>query len=408
MLFRNYDVERDKETAHRIWREIGWLEKGQEEGMDYCVNAGRALVAEINGEAEALVLTAPGTIRYLEEDLTLGAVTGVTVSRLARKQGVAGRLTAKAIAQDAEEGALVSGLSMFEQGYYNQLGFGTGVYENRLSFDPALLTVQVKARIPRRLTKDDWEIMHSACLNRMRGHGSCNLLPSDLARAEIGFSSDTFGLGYFDGENGELTHFIWCKEKGESGPYVVYLARYQTHTQFLELMALLKNLGDQVRLISLREPPNIQLQDLIRQPFKHRQVSKKSEFESGSWSNAYWQLRMNDIPGCLAKTHLEGKSLRFQLHLTDPIETLLDSEQSWRGTSGDYIVTLGEESSATLGADASLPELTATTNAFSRMWLGVRPATGLAATDHLSGSPELLAQLDKSLRLPTPRFDWDY
>ena len=44
------------------------------------------------------------------------------------------------------------------------------------------------------------------------------------------------------------------------------------------------------------------------------------------------------------------------------------------------------------------PTLTATVNAFTRLWLGVRPATGLAVTDDLSGPPELLQQLDQLAR----------
>ena len=43
---------------------------------------------------------------------------------------------------------------------------------------------------------------------------------------------------------------------------------YQTGEQFLELMALLRSLGDQVRLVRMNEPPGIQLQDLMIQPFK--------------------------------------------------------------------------------------------------------------------------------------------
>ena len=43
-----------------------------------------------------------------------------------------------------------------------------------------------------------------------------------------------------------------------------------------------------------------------------------------------------------------------------------------------------------------------------RIWLGVRPATGLAWTDELSGSQGLLAQLDTVLRLPIPQTDWDF
>jgi hypothetical protein len=35
-------------------------------------------------------------------------------------------------------------------------------------------------------------------------------------------------------------------------------------------------------------------------------------------------------------------------------------------------------------------------------------AIGLAVTDELSGPPELLRQLDRTLRLPQPRPDWDF
>jgi len=38
----------------------------------------------------------------------------------------------------------------------------------------------------------------------------------------------------------------------------------------------------------------------------------------------------------------------------------------------------------------------------------VRPATGLAVTDALSGPPELLAALDETLRLPAPVTDWAF
>jgi NAD(P)-dependent dehydrogenase (short-subunit alcohol dehydrogenase family) len=46
--------------------------------------------------------------------------------------------------------------------------------------------------------------------------------------------------------------------------------------------------------------------------------------------------------------------------------------------------------------------------AFSRLWLGVRSATSLSWTDEFSGSPDLLAQLDHILCLPSPASDWDY
>lgn len=172
MSYRTYDPERDKEAVHRIWMETGWLEKGKEEIMDTMVSAGRAIVADINGEPECLVITAPGTLRHLSEDLTMCAVTGVTTSRVARKQGFAKRLAAQAVALDAAEGAMVANLGMFEQGYYNQIGFGTIGYEHVFTFDPAALSVRHKARTPRRLTMDDVEIIHAARLAPAPARGS--------------------------------------------------------------------------------------------------------------------------------------------------------------------------------------------------------------------------------------------
>ena len=53
-------------------------------------------------------------------------------------------------------------------------------------------------------------------------------------------------------------------------------------------------------------------------------------------------------------------------------------------------------------SNPDLPELKASVGAFTRLWLGVRPATGLVVTDDLHGSPELLAQLDQVVRVPVP------
>jgi len=71
-------------------------------------------------------ISLPGSLRYLEQDLPFCAVCGVTTGYAGQKQGLAGKLTAELIALDVAEGALVAGLCMFEQGYYDRLGFGTG------------------------------------------------------------------------------------------------------------------------------------------------------------------------------------------------------------------------------------------------------------------------------------------
>lgn len=52
--------------------------------------------------------------------------------------------------------------------------------------------------------------------------------------------------------------------------------------------------------------------------------------------------------------------------------------------------------------------LAASAGAFTRLWLGVRPATGLAFTDSLAGPPGLLEVLDGILRLPDPKPDWEH
>ena len=94
--------------------------------------------------------------------------------------------------------------------------------------------------------------------------------------------------------------------------------------------------------------------------------------------------------------------------MADPIRQFLPDTASWRGVGGDYIISLGPSSSAEPGRDALLPTLKASVSAFTRMWLGVRPASGLAVTDQLCGPPDLLEELDWALRLPDPRPDWDY
>ena len=407
MNFRTYNPKKDKEAAHRIWYEIGWLDdKNDEAAMDIYLSGGRVLVADLNGEAECLVVSMPGSIRHLQTDLSFSAVAGVTTSRIARRQGLAARLTAKLIADDAAEGALVSGLGMFEQGFYNRLGFGTGCYEHWLHFDPTKLTASRRARVPRRLTKDDWALVHAGMLNRQRGHGAVNLLPEQSTEGELKWQSNGFGLGYCDGPNEELTHFFWGRLKGEQGPLRVNMMAFQAWDQFLELMALIKSLGDQVHSVGMREPAGIQLQDLLTEPFKNRNLTRKSDHENNCWANAYWQIRICDLSGCLEKTHLANE-LRFNLNLSDPIEEFLTQDALWQGVAGQYVVTLGPSSGVEAGTNTELPTLTASVGAFSRLWLGVLPASSLAVTDDLSAPFDLLRALDQMFRLPRPSLGWE-
>lgn len=409
MKYRQYDHKRDKKAIQRIWHEIGWLEKGKEEIANLHIKSGRSIIAEIDNEAECFATAVPGGIRYLNEELPFSGITGVATSRIARKQGLAKQLTAMIVAIEASEGALVSGLGVFEQGYYDQIGFGTGSYEHYTAFDPSQLNISTKPRLPRRITTDDWAMVHSARLSRFRNHGSCNLNPPAITKAAMLLTKNGFGLGYCDNSTNELTYHFWCgADNVEQGPYNIEWITFQTREQFLELMALIKSLGDQVHLVKMQEPPGIQLQDLLEKPLRQYRVTEKSRFQSIMQAAAYWQIRICNLSECMAQTHLPGEKVQFNLKLSDPIDSLLDEKAPWRGLTGNYVVMLGPLSSIETGIDKTLPTLVATIGAFTRMWLGVRPATSLAITDQLSAPQELLEKLDWILRLPEPKLDWGF
>lgn len=406
---RRFDPERDREAGYRLWREIGWLEDGQDKVMDVFLQCGDAWVHEINGEAEFLVVTSPGELRYQQEDVPFSGVMAVTTSRIARKQGIAQRFTAQAIAEAASKGALVSGLGIFEQGFYNLLGFGNGVYEHLVYFDPGDLKIDIKCRVPSRISDKDALAAHNSRLKRLRHHGSVSFLSHRTTEADMMWSKKGFGLGYYDPESREITHQLWAYNKGgENGPYIVNWLSYRNYEQLLELLALLKSLSDQVRLIGIFNPAEIQLQDFLTHPVRYRIMTSKSKYENIIRTFVWWQMRICDLAGCLARTSFPGKELKFNLHLYDPIEHYLEEDSSWRGIGGKYIITLGSISSAEKGWEEGLPVLETTVGAFTRLWLGVLPASGLAACEYFKASPELLSELNEIFRLPVPRPDWEF
>ena len=408
MEIRPYDQARDFKAVRRIWREIGWLssESNAKRLADF-LSVGRCLIAALDGEAECMVHTTRGAMRYQDADVPMCAVTAVTTSRVARKLGLAQQLTVRQLVAGALDGAEVAVLGMFDQGFYDRVGFGTGAYEHTFKFDPATLTIDVPFRPPKRLQERDWRTVHAAMLARKRRHGGCLLHPPELTRLDMAWTPNGFGLGYE--ENGVLTHCLWLfTEEVEYGPYTVQMLAYQTPDQLLELLALLKSLGDQLSLVIMREPGDIQLQSLLRQPFRHRRNTRKGEFAAVHQAAAWWQLRMLDVPACVARRHWRGPKVRFNLSLADPLAPLLD-DGAWRGCGGDYQVTVAAQSGAEPGHAAGLPTLNASVNAFSRLWWGVAPASSLAITDALQADdPRLLAQLDAALHLPAPHTGWDF
>lgn len=407
---RDYDHERDFEAVDRIYHEVGWLENEDDSRVHAELAAAvyEGVVFVLDGEVECLATTSLGAMRHLETDLDLAVVTGVTTSPVARKLGAAKRVTATAIAQRAESGSEVASLGMFEQGFYDRLGFGSGAYSHGVKFDPATLKIDRGFRPPKRLTRGHWRDVHHALHGRWRGHGGCVLHTPEIIRGELGFSRNPFGFGYYDGPGGTLSHFLWGETEGEHGPYRILWYAYRTPAQLFELLALIRSLGDQVAAVAMAEPAEIQFQDVLDAPFRNRRVTEGSKYAGSHRAYAWWQARMLDVPKCLAKTHLDSVDFTFNLQLTDPISEHIEEGRNWRGVAGDYVVTLGERSSARPGREAKRPVLRASVGAFTRIWLGVRSPSVLAQTDALDAVPQLLGDLDRALRLPRPHVGWDY
>ena len=234
ITFRPYDHNKDSRAALEVFKEVGWMERSGDRQTDAAMLAylktARSWVAALGGRTESLACTAPGEFRYLEESLRLCAVTAVVTSTVVRKLNCATRATAEAIADAAEEGAAIAELGVFEQGFYERLGFGAGSYEHWLDFDPATLKVGSPSRPAHRLRKKDWKVVYASLLNRMRGHGSCNVFHPELIRFEMAYDTKGFGLGYFN--RGELTHHLWLSNQGgENGPLMVYWSAFRTYGQ---------------------------------------------------------------------------------------------------------------------------------------------------------------------------------
>ncbi|NNC75266.1 MAG: GNAT family N-acetyltransferase, partial [Acidimicrobiia bacterium] len=143
------------DDVNRQWNEVGWVEAGNEretKAQRTWLSMGNGSVALVDGHAEAFGHWAPGSVWYVDRPISLCAVTAITTSRVARRQGLATALTARALRQGKEAGFTLAGLGIFDQGFYDRFGFGTSSYEHRFSFDPASLKIESSSRTPVRLS----------------------------------------------------------------------------------------------------------------------------------------------------------------------------------------------------------------------------------------------------------------
>jgi hypothetical protein len=408
---RRYDPDVERADLLRVWKETGWFPRSDDAKVNTMADfAGETdtWVGTLNETIEAIVVNTNGQVLYDREDLPFTGVMTVAVGRPARKMGVAGKITAHAVSEAARGGAAVVGLGCFEQGYYDRLGFGTGAYRTWVSFDPTTLKTRVKARVPRRISPDEWPALHAARRQRRRVHGGLNLDLPITGRTGLVPVSHPVILGYDDGPDGALSHYVVMGNapNPDAGPYEVLYLCWETAAQFDELIALLRAQGDQMRGMTVLEPPGVQWQDLLTEPHRHFMITAGSGFAGGIRSIGDRQLRIVDLERCIAGVKHSGPAVDFVLELTDPIERFFDASDPWRGIGGVYTVSLSEESRVCEGSDAGLPVLRASVGAFSRMWFGVKPASGLALTDDLDGAPTLIQDLDRVFRLPAPEFDW--
>ena len=407
-MIRPYETK-DKTDCLRILKEVGWLEGKDKDGaiFDAYGSDSKAFVAELEGAAEVFAITRGGDCKYQEQDLPFSAVTGVITSRVARQQGLASKVTALAISESAKNGASMSLLGMFDQGYYEKFGYGSTIYTRHSTIDPASLNVPRLTRAPKRLCVSDAEAIHNCRNRRRRYHGGCNLHGAGETSATLMWSEGGFGLG-FENESGELTHCMWIEAKGEHGPYSVLFSAWETHTQFIELLSVLKSLSDQVYGVRMADPPHMQLQDFLTRPIATSRIRKGGDFDSRVISQVWMQGRILDVPRCIGSMKCCGEPVSFTLSLTDPIEKYLPEHAAWQGVSGDWIVTIGPESSAVPGNDASLPSATATVNDLSRIWLGAASAEAVSVTGNFRADNSLVQQIDSLVQLPAPSVDWNF
>lgn len=398
----------DFPAIRRLWTEAGWIEHDERsrKGLDAYVGASHTHVTEIRGQAEGACMVQDGTLLHDDTELPLVGLGSVNVSRIARRRGLGAALSAAAIGERASAGSAVAVLGIFDQGFYDRLGFGSGPYTHEWTFDPADLRVDVPDEPPIRLGLDDAERMHRNRLARFRVHGAASLVHPGCSRSEAYWTPQGFGLGY-ESKSGELTHHLWIAGTGEHGPYRVHWMAWRTPSELRDLLGLLRSLGDQVHAITLCDPPGTQLQDLIDRPMHGYRTRKGGDYWQRPFSLAWWQVRILDLPRCMTALRCPGPPLRFGLELTDPVSAWLPDACSWRGLEGGWTVELGEASSASPGLARGLPILRTSIGQFSRLWLGALSARALATSERFEAPESLIAALDRRVRLPTPNIDWE-
>lgn len=247
--------------------------------------------------------------------------------------------------------------------------------------------------------------MHAGRHARRRGHGSVSLEPVETSLLAATGSTNGFGLG-FRNDAGVLTHHMWVNtENAGQGPYHVLWTACSTVGQFVELLGLLRNLGDQVYLVWIAEPAGVQLLDFLVRPFRRHQEARRGEYETTNMATANFQYRLVDVEAGLGAAARRRPLPECTIRVTDPITAYLDGD-GWTGVAGDYRV--GADGATLLVDGASRPDVVISVGDLTRAWLGVLPLATLRETRSISVSEDLAGRLDESFAGPLPRTDWLY
>lgn len=393
----------DLPAVQRIWREVGWVDEDEAPALaDFLADA-TTRVAVIDGEAEASGSTHRGTMRHGDRDVATSFVTSITTSRIGRGQGLARDVLDALLLDAAADGATLSMLGMFEQGYYDRSGFGTGAEMLMHRLDPASLPDDLPRRRPVRLSLDDAAEVDAALQARARGHGGVAIPSAAMRRAEMTFDDDGFGLGHRDAR-GALTHHVWCSVGGEHGPYRVRSWSWRTTEQLFELLGALRSLADQVRWLVLPEPWCLQLRTLTSLPGRQEVLTRGTRHHYAVDADAWWQARILDLPAAMAVLRSQVP-LRLHVRVTDPLE----ETRGFDRVAGDWLLELDRDgSTATRPSGTADPDLVCSVNTLTRLWLGVRRPSTVLRTDGVALDDDLAAALDAAVRLPRPDVGHDF
>ncbi len=413
-----FEYDRDMDDILRVWTETGWFD-GEDRPERFIkqffeANDGRSVVARLNGHTESVVHRSLGSMHYDDTQVSLGGVTAVTTSRIARRLRMASRLTARTVAHLGDEGVAVAALGMFEQGFYDRVGFAAGSYENRVQVYPGDLDIPVPYRTPERLDlDDDLEEIHAAIVDRMPWHGGIAVGGERLSQAGAQIDDQPTLFGYRT--DGTLSHFLMLEMKGENGPDRVLGMAYQTKYQCLELLRLIQEWGDQVDSIRFVEPVWLKAQEFMRQPGREYRRTKGTAHEMHIDADAWWQARIVDLDACVRAMRPAGREFSIAVEVDDPIQDhLVDSGYagSWQPLSGLWRLTFGPNAGAERlapdTANDTPADLVTTVNALTQWWLGVTSADTLAVVGAFEAKPDVIDQLDDlTAHLPTPQLGWD-